>query len=80
MSTQNLHSVDEKSISWDIVDTARIILDLSLSFYETWEEAERSRALRGLTFLSSKFATLPPWILEMNLPFPTNNTMNLLFT
>lgn len=57
MSTQPLHSVDEKSISWDIVDTARIILDLSLSFYETWEEAG-SRALRGLTFLSSKFATL----------------------
>lgn len=61
MSTQNLHSVDEKSIPWDIVDTARIILDLSLSFFETWEEAGRSRALRGLTFLSSKFATLPRW-------------------
>jgi hypothetical protein len=73
-------SMLQKSISWDIVDTARIILDLSLSFYETWEEAGRSRALRGLTFLSSKLATLPRWILEMNLPFPTNNTMNLFFT
>lgn len=61
MSTQNLHSVDEKSISWDIVDTAIIILDLSLSFFATWEEAGRSRALHGLTFLSSKLATLPRW-------------------
>jgi hypothetical protein len=80
MSTQKLHSVDEKSISWGIVDTARIILNLSLSTYETWEEAGRSRALRGLTFLSSKFATLLRWILEMNLPLFINNTINLLFT